>query len=268
MKKNRYTWCVLITLLLFSGCYTQLSRQGPEQPARGNSLQEGQAFPDTFYFTLDTVYRSGDTLVDTIWYGDKEQIPDSIADIHAYHRVVSEPRNQKYCVWMQDFMGYPELRCFSSYSEFQIFLSSSAPWWIRDRIYAYSYYGCPPGYYYDPFSGYCRYYRDYGRFYRPWYRGHRPGRQYDRKTGESKRRNRSFTREGGQPPSGENAVNPGSGSQPQPTPKPERRGRSYQPDQPPSNPPQVAPPRYQESDDREQRNEDESSQPRKDPRRN
>jgi hypothetical protein len=278
MKKILRFCCALIASAAVSGCYTQLHRPAvssaysqPERYRQGS--EEDLVRSDTFYVVIDTVFENGDTLVDTAWYADLKSVPDSVAEKRTVHTIIMEPRAQEYCIWTRDFMGYPELRCFPSYAGYQFYLSSSAPWWIRDRMDLYPYYGYPPNFYYDPFSGYCRYYRDFNRIYFPRIRGSEPFRRNDR-DGVQRRRFRSYTPGEGRPRQGGNVVQPGSGPTTPSRPEPDRRGRGYQGGTRSPTPPAdatVVPPNNQGSANDARRTDEGggkngSSQPRKNPR--
>jgi hypothetical protein len=276
MKKILKLCGVLIASAALAGCYTQVhmpvlsSSYSSSYPStQGDG--EVPARSDTFYVVIDTVYKDGDTLIDTTWYADPQSVPDSVAQNHAVRTVIVEPRDREYCIWTRDFLGYPELRCFPSYAEYQYYLSYSVPWWIRDRMYSYPYYGYPPNFYYDPYSGYYRYYRDFNRFYFPRNRGHGHFRRKDT-DGTQYRRGRSYIPREGRSPQGGNAVQPGTGTTSHP--EPGRRGRDYQGGAQSKSPPRdanVAPPHNQGGGNDGKRSGDGgggggSSQPRKNPR--
>jgi len=62
------------------------------------------------------------------------------------------------CVWERDMFGYPDLRCYNTnYSSTWVYFHNT-PWWYRDSYSWYDTRGCPPYYYYDRISGFCRYY--------------------------------------------------------------------------------------------------------------
>jgi hypothetical protein len=62
------------------------------------------------------------------------------------------------CVWERDLFGYPELRCYyTSYASSWLYFHNT-PWWYRSNYGWRDTRGCPPYYYYDRFSGTCRYY--------------------------------------------------------------------------------------------------------------
>jgi hypothetical protein len=278
MEKFLRFCCVLIAIAVFSGCYTQLhtpakSSISPSARWSPQSEREGQKHSDTFYVVIDTVYKDGDTLVDTTWYADPQSIPDSVAQNHTVHTLIIEPRAQEYCIWTRDFMGSPELRCFPSYAEYQFYLSSSTPWWIRDRMDYWPYYGYPPNFYFDPYSGYCRYGRNFNRIYFPRIGGREPFRQNDR-DGIQRRNFRSHTPGDGRTRQGGNVVQPGSRSTTPSLSEPDRRGRGYQGQTKSTTPPTdatVAPPNNQGNVNEGRRTDegggnDGSSQPRKNPR--
>lgn len=276
MKKILRFCSILTICAAVSGCYTQLHRPAVSSTysSAGWSAQgDGEELTrsDTFYVIIDTVFKNGDTLIDTTWYADSQSITDSLAETHTVHTVILEPRDREYCIWTRDFLGYPELRCFPSYAEYQYYLSYSVPWWIRDRMYSYPYYGYPPNFYFDPYSGYYRYYRDFNRFYFPRIRGHGHFRRKDM-DGTQYRRFRSYVPGEGRTRQGGTTVQPGSGSKTQSHPKPDRRGRSYQGRTQSTTPPAdatVAPQNNHGSANEGQRSEggrSGSSQPRKNPR--
>jgi hypothetical protein len=269
---------LLIACAAVSGCYTQLHRPAvsstysqPQRYEQGSG--EDLTHSDTFYVVIDTVFKKNDTLVDTTWYADLQSIPDSMAENRTVHTIIMEPRAQEYCIWTHDFMGYPELRCFPSYAEYQFYLSSSVPWWIRDRMDYWPYYGYPPDFYFDPYSGYCRYGRDYNRIYFPRFRGREPFRQNDR-DGIQHRRFRTYTPGESRLRQGGNVVQPGSGTATPSRSEPDRRGRGYQGQTRSTTPPAdatVAPPNSKGSVNEGRRTDESggnngSSQPRKNPR--
>ena len=66
--------------------------------------------------------------------------------------------NRQVCVWERDFFGYPELRCYyTGYASSWLYFHNT-PWWYRSSYGWHDTRGCPPYYYYDRFSGTCRYY--------------------------------------------------------------------------------------------------------------
>jgi len=66
--------------------------------------------------------------------------------------------SRQVCVWERDFFGYPELRCYNtSYASSWLYFHNT-PWWYRSSFGWRDTRGCPPFYYYDRFSGTCRYY--------------------------------------------------------------------------------------------------------------
>ncbi|MDR2693296.1 MAG: hypothetical protein LBB74_03665 [Chitinispirillales bacterium] len=66
--------------------------------------------------------------------------------------------NRQVCVWERDFFGYPELKCYyTSYTSSWLYFHNT-PWWYRSSYGWRDTRGCPPYYYYDRFSGTCRYY--------------------------------------------------------------------------------------------------------------
>lgn len=66
--------------------------------------------------------------------------------------------NRQVCVWERDFFGYPELRCYyTGYNSSWLYFHNT-PWWYRSSYGWRDTRGCPPYYYYDRFSGTCRYY--------------------------------------------------------------------------------------------------------------
>ncbi|MBN1128960.1 MAG: hypothetical protein JXA71_08240 [Chitinispirillaceae bacterium] len=278
MRKIIFSGCALIALAVVSGCYTQVHRYASPAHSLPGGFEQGKEADltqtDTFYITVDTVYKDGDTLFDTTWYGENEPIAPGASAERSLDTVIVEPRIREYCFWIRDFLGYPELRCFSSIAEYHFYLSTTAPWWIRDRMYRSPYYGCPPGFYFDPFSGYCRYYRNFDRFYFPRVRGRDPYRRNNRNAIGQDRRSRSFTPSDGRSRPG-GITQPGSGSKTQPPPNPDRRrGRDYpgQSGQAPSEKPPAgttASPTDQGSGHggNDAGGEDRSSEPRKDPRR-
>jgi hypothetical protein len=263
-----------IAFIVLSGCYTQLRQQAPTRAYSGyesSGAAEEATRPDTFFAVVDTVYRNGDTLFDTTWYDASERLPDSVT---APRTVIVQPRDRDYCFWIRDFLGYPELRCFSSYAEYQFYVSSSAPWWNRDYfMYGYYYYGCPPSYHFDPFTRHCRYYSDFNRYYSPRFRGQLPDRRGSPSDMEPARRYRSYIPDAPPPQTSGSAVEPERGSRVQPSAAPERRrGRSEAGPAPSGNPQgttQQAPPPDQGSkkNGRRGNNAGQSSEPRKDPRR-
>jgi hypothetical protein len=220
---------IMIVCAALSGCYTQLHRpivSTTYSQSYGQTHEDGKKQSDTFYVVIDTVFKNGDTLVDTMWYPDRQSIPDSVTQDRSVQTIIREPGTREYCFWVRDFLGYPELRCFSSYEEYQFYLSSSAPWWIRDRMYSYSFYGYPPYYYYDPFSGYYHYYRDYNRIYHP----HRDQDHFRRPDvdGTQHRRSRSYTPGASRMQQGGNTSKPSSESKTPSSHEPGRRERGYQ----------------------------------------
>ncbi|MBD3320352.1 MAG: hypothetical protein GF350_04570, partial [Chitinivibrionales bacterium] len=205
----------LITALIsgcvfFAGCYTQLrtvpqSRQPETASSRLDQIEKiDTADTDTFYIIVDTVVENSDTIFDTTWYTTLREIPDQGAESERVRRYIIAEDRPEYCFWTRDFLGFPELRCFDSYSDYRFHLHVNAPWWIRERLFMRDFH-CPPFYYYDPYTGYCRHYRDYYQYYYPprdYYRG--PG-----------------------------------GDEPEPGPSGQRRGprsRSYGTDRPESSP--------------------------------
>ncbi|MBN1127614.1 MAG: hypothetical protein JXA71_01415 [Chitinispirillaceae bacterium] len=274
MGKKIVLFGALIAIVLLSGCYTQLRQHAPMRVYSGYESSGAPAEatgPDTFFIVVDTVFRDGDTLFDTTWYDADERLPDSVT---APQTVIVEPRERDYCFWIRDFLGYPELRCFSSYAEYQFYVSSSAPWWYRDNyMFGYSYYGCPPGYHFDPFTRHCRYFSDFNRYYYPRFRGQVPNRRSAPSDMEPARRYRSYTPPDAPPPSGGSAVEPKRKSGAPPSVAPERRrGRSEASPAPSGNPrgeAKQAQPRDQGSTENGRREGDagQSSNPRKDPRR-
>jgi hypothetical protein len=152
-------YCIGV-LLSLTGCYTQMSLDEYEmEPVR----EKGKPRSDTLYVVIDTVIEEEDTTFDTTWFRQKKQIPQTRSE----KRTTVIVREREYCFWKRDFWGRPELRCFDSYSDFEWHLYVNTPWWYRSRLSLYDRYGCPPGYYYDPYTGVCRYYRDYHRYYSP-----------------------------------------------------------------------------------------------------
>ncbi len=74
--------------------------------------------------------------------------------------------SRQVCVWERDFFGYPELRCYTtSYTSSWLYFHNT-PWWYRSSYGWRDTRGCPPYYYYDRFSGTCRYYGG-GSYSRP-----------------------------------------------------------------------------------------------------
>jgi len=115
----------LFSVFLFSGCYTKLmSYQGEAMLGRSGS-------------------------------GCEDGCPEEVA--------VSRDRRE-ICVWERDIFGYPEMRCYNTYYHSSWMYFHSTPWWYRSSFGWYDTRGCPPHYYYDRFTGRCRY---YGNTYPP-----------------------------------------------------------------------------------------------------
>jgi len=144
---------MLFSFLLMQGCYTQLHNirrdsslpvQEMKNPDGGNS-----DVADTFYFTVDTVFDNNDTAFDTSWYTTQHETENE-------NSVVVQPGSFPRCLWTRDFLGTPQLECFDSWIDYNRYLNVQSPWWVRDNLYGYRSWDCPPGYYYDPYSGFCR----------------------------------------------------------------------------------------------------------------
>jgi len=108
----------------------------------------------------------------------EQPCPDSLQDSCEQAAAVSAARDtvvirddrHQVCYWSRNWWGEPVLRCYRTYYTDEWVSYYSDPWWY-DR-YGYSSYGyrsCPSAYYYDPYTGYCRYGRDYQTYY------HHPG---------------------------------------------------------------------------------------------
>jgi hypothetical protein len=132
-----------VTMVLLCGCYTQLAtvnrtpREPPPQPC-----------PDSLQDSCDQA-AAENAAKDTV--------------------VISDDRHQV-CYWSRNWWGEPELRCYRTYYTNDWVSYYSDPWWYDRYGYgSYGYRSCPSAYYYDPYTGYCRYGRDYQTYY------HHPG---------------------------------------------------------------------------------------------
>jgi hypothetical protein len=117
-KKTLILLTVAACLLLFDGCYTRLASYQGEVTEAGSKGGECGNCRD------EVPYTGG----------------------------------RQVCVWERDFFGYPELRCYyTSYASSWLYFHNT-PWWYRSSYGWRDTRGCPPYYYYDRFSGTCRYY--------------------------------------------------------------------------------------------------------------
>ncbi|MFW5785532.1 MAG: hypothetical protein ACOCW1_05035 [Chitinispirillaceae bacterium] len=66
-------------------------------------------------------------------------------------------REREICVWERDMFGYPELRCYQTNYSWSWYDFNNTPWWYRDNPNWYDHRRCPPYYYYDSYTGTCRY---------------------------------------------------------------------------------------------------------------
>lgn len=114
---------VLPFLLL--GCYTQFSTLEP--PSAPNATGANEA--DSVVVVSDTS-KNVDTIV---------------------------TRDNQVCVWERDLLGYPHLRCFTSYFPQSYYNYNYSSWWDRDDPYWPDYDRCPRYYFFDQSCGCCRY---------------------------------------------------------------------------------------------------------------
>jgi hypothetical protein len=102
-----------------------------------------------------------------------EQIPcpdslsDSCGEQSARDTVVIRDDRREVCYWTRNWWGEPTLRCYRTYYNDDWVSYYSDPWWYSRYDLSYGYNSCPARYYYDPYTGYCRYYRDYDVYYQP-----------------------------------------------------------------------------------------------------
>lgn len=136
MKRISILLAGAVGIAVLSGCYTQLAvverpRPSPRMPC-----------PDS--------------------------LSDSCGQTAERDTVYLDDDDRKICYWTRDWRGEPVLRCYRTYYSDSWVSYYSDPWWYsryRDHYWGYNH--CPSYYYYDPYTGYCRYYRDFERYYYP-----------------------------------------------------------------------------------------------------
>ncbi|MBD3242816.1 MAG: hypothetical protein GF331_19650 [Chitinivibrionales bacterium] len=97
-----------------------------------------------------------------------DSLKDSCGQVVERDTVYIDDDERKICYWTRDWRGEPVLRCYRTYYSDSWVSYHSDPWWYsryRDPYWGYG--QCPSYYYYDPYTGYCRYYRDFDRYYYP-----------------------------------------------------------------------------------------------------
>jgi hypothetical protein len=128
-KKIPAVAAALFVAFLFGGCYTRLMMYQDETLASGTGRSASSS-------------AGGDC-------GDCRDVAP-----------VAERR--EVCVWERDFLGFPELRCYTTNYHSSWIYFHNTPWWYRDRFGWRDTRGCPPYYYFDRASGICRYYATAG----------------------------------------------------------------------------------------------------------
>ncbi|MDR2591991.1 MAG: hypothetical protein LBC59_04200 [Chitinispirillales bacterium] len=118
-KKTLILPVVVVSLLVFGGCYTRIMSYQGEVTEAGSKGGAG----------------CGECLEEVPYTGSRQV-----------------------CVWERDFFGYPELRCYNTgYASSWLYFHNT-PWWYRNSYGWRDTRGCPPYYYYDRIMGTCRYY--------------------------------------------------------------------------------------------------------------
>lgn len=151
---------VVALTIVWGGCYTRIATVHPEPLP--HPAGEHLIMPDS-------------AAIDTLEGDSAAMAQQAAAAGRKDTLVVIDKRDpDQNCFWTRNWRGEPVLRCHTTTTSLHWYSYHHTPWWHRNHYgYSYDFNRCPPYYYYDPYTGFCRFHRDYNRYYYP--RSYRSG---------------------------------------------------------------------------------------------